>query len=202
MTPKNSREAFGLTILTSQHKDIRRLRKAQGVAELHGNKFWKSTYVLMDYLKETPLERDSRVLELGCGWGLAGIFCAKAFGAEVVSLDADENVFPFVELHAQLNEVSINTYCARFEHITEADLAGFDVIIGADICFWDEMTEPLKQLLTRAINAGVTRIILTDPGRPTFRALAEHFADQYPESMYTDWDVPEPHNVWGLVLDL
>lgn len=199
---KHQREAFGLTILTSQHKDIRRLRKQQGVASLHGNKFWKSSFVLMDYLQECPLDKGARVLELGCGWGLAGVYCAKHFGAEVVSLDADEGVFPFVELHAALNGVSTQTYCGKFEDLDHDQLGGFDAIIGADICFWDEMTGVLSDLLVRAIDADVERIILTDPGRQPFRNLAEAFADEMEQAVYTDWDVPEPHNVWGLVLEL
>lgn len=199
---KYEREAFGLTILASQHKDIRRLRKQQGIASLHGNKFWKSSFVMMDYLRECPLESGARVLELGCGWGLAGIYCAKQFDADVISLDADDSVFPFVELHAALNGVSAQTYCAKFEELTHEQLAGFDVIIGADICFWDEMTGALSDLLVRAIEAEVDRIILTDPGRQPFRNLAEAFSEQLEQVVYTDWDVPEPHNVWGLVLEL
>ena len=202
MSQPNSQDAFGLHILTSQHKDIRRLRKAQGVAQLHGNKLWKSSFVLMDYLQEFPIASGSRILELGCGWGLSGIFCAKHFDAEVVALDADEGVFPFLELHAEINKVQLNTYCDRFENITEEDLSGFDVIIGADICFWDELQQPIEQLIKRAIAADVSRILLSDPGRPPFRAMAEKMAALVPDSTYTDWDVPEPHNVWGLILDL
>lgn len=202
MTTQHTREAFGIQYLTSSHKDIRRLRKAQGVAELHGNKVWKSALVLMDYLRECPLAPGSRVLELGCGWGLSGIFCAKIFDAEVVSLDADESVFPFVELHAALNGVTAHTYCARFEDLTVEALSGFDAIIGADICFWDEMVGPLEHVLDCALAAEVGRIVLTDPGRPTFRALANAMEESYEDVVYTDWDVPEPHNLWGLVLDI
>jgi len=202
MPTSNSSEAFGLHILSSQHKDIRRLRKAQGIAELHGNKLWKSSYVLMDYLHEFPLQEHSRVLELGCGWGLGSIFCAKHFGADAVALDADESVFPFLELHADINKVSVNTYCGRFEDISEEDLSGFDAVIGADICFWDELQQPLTQLIERALAAEVGRIILADPGRPPFRAMAEQLNELVPDSTYSDWDVPEPHNAWGLILDL
>lgn len=194
--------AFGITRLTSQHKSIRQLRRQQGTAELHGNKIWKSSYVLMDYLSECPIEPGSRVLELGCGWGLSGIFCAKHFDADVVSLDADESVFPFLELHAEVNGIEAQTYCQRFEKVTKADLSHFDVIIGADICFWDEMSIPLTQLIKRALAADVGRIIITDPGRQPFRDMAEEFSNRDANVIYTDWSVPEPHNIWGLVLDI
>lgn len=210
-TPTNNtssnteRQAFGLTILKNTHRDIRRLKRETGHAALHGNKFWKSTYVLMDYLQECleeySHEQPLRILEIGCGWGLGGIFCAKRFNADVTSLDADASVFPFLQHHAQLNNVEITTWQQRFEKITKQELAQYDLIIGADICFWDELTPIVRNLVKRALQAGVPRVILTDPGRPTFREVGEYFADRY-EAVYSDWDVPSPYNVWGLVLDI
>ena len=197
----DSREAFGLQILKNSHPDIRRLKRETGDASLHGNKFWKSTYVLMDYLSECPPDPGSRILELGCGGGLGGIFCAKEFDAQVIALDAADSVFPFLEHHAALNGVEVDTVQMRFEDITVEHLEQFDLIIGADICFWDSLVTPVRELIGRAMEAGVERVLLTDPGRPTFRAVAEHYAEQL-DAVYSDWDVPEPHNVWGLVLDV
>ncbi|NHN38541.1 class I SAM-dependent methyltransferase [Pseudomaricurvus alcaniphilus] len=201
MTTNHIIDAFGLQILKPSHPHIRRLKRQYPNAELHGNKFWKATYVLLDYLLEYPLQPGSRVLELGCGWGLGGIFCAREFDAEVIGLDADESVLPFLECHAEHNGVDIDTIQMRFEDIEAADLQQFDAIIGADICFWDQLTPVVSELLQKAQAAQVPRIVLTDPGRPSFRALAEQFADQ-PGCVYSDWAVPEPYNVWGLVLDL
>ncbi|NIB39330.1 methyltransferase domain-containing protein [Pseudomaricurvus alkylphenolicus] len=201
MSTVHSRQAFGLEILKNSHPDIRRLKKESGEASLHGNKFWKSTFVLMDYLNECPPDPGSRILELGCGWGLGGIYCARQFGAEVIALDADDSVFPYLEHHARINGVNVDTIQMRFEEVTTEDLTQFDMIIGADICFWDSMVDPLRELLERAMEAGVERALLTDPGRPTFRQVGEEFQQNY-DAVYTDWDVPEPHNAWGLVLDL
>jgi cyclopropane fatty-acyl-phospholipid synthase-like methyltransferase len=47
------------------------------------------------------------VLELGCGWGLVGIACAKTFQAQVTGLDADAAVFPYLQLHAARNGVRL-----------------------------------------------------------------------------------------------
>ncbi len=201
MTDKHTREAFGLQILKNSHPDMRHLKRKVGEASLHGTKFWKSTYVLMDYLRECPPEPGSRILEIGCGWGLGGIFCAKEFGAEVVSLDADERVFPFLEYHAALNGVSTDTIQMRFEDISVDDLSQFDMIIGADICFWDSLVKPIRQLIGRAMDAGVERALITDPGRPTYRKVAQYYQKKM-DAVFSDWDVPEPHNAWGLVLDV
>lgn len=200
-SPTHSREAFGLQILKNSHPDIRRLKREGGDASLHGNKFWKSTFLLMDYLSECPPDKGCRILELGCGWGLGGIFCAKEFDAHVIALDADDSVFPYLEHHAALNGVEIDTIQMRFEEVTVEHLTQFDMIIGADICFWDSLVGPIQDLIDRAMEAGVERVLLTDPGRPTFRSVADHFHKTL-DAVYSDWDVPEPHNAWGLVLDV
>jgi predicted nicotinamide N-methyase len=205
----NQNNAFGLTILKNSHKDVRRIKRQNSITSLHGNKFWKSTLVLIDYLQEClpdQLEKKLkneplRVLEIGCGWGLAGIFCAKKFNAQVTSLDADSAVFPFLLHHAQLNGVEITTFEKYFENITTQELSQYDLIIGADICFWDELVPIIADLFERALLAGVSKIVVTDPGRPTFREVGEYFYENY-NATYSDWDVPSPHNVWGLILDI
>ncbi len=44
---------------------------------------------------------------------------------------------------------------------------------GADICFWDELTPVLFNLIRRALDQDVKRIIIADPGRSPFYDLAE-----------------------------
>ena len=173
------RRAYGLKILNSHHKDIRRLKREGHVAEIHGNKFWNSSFLIMDYLKKHPLDKNVRVLEIGCGWGLLGIFCAKQFGARVTGIDADANVLPYLQLHADLNEVEIAAKRMTFQQLSVEKLKGFDVILGADICFWDEMTGLLFNLTRRALKAGVKQVIIADPCRPPFTALAERSREAY-----------------------
>lgn len=196
---KFQREAFGLTIFKNGHPEIRRLRKETGMPSIHGNKFWKSTYLLMDYLKEYPPKKRARVLEIGCGWGLGGIFCAKEFNAKVTSLDADSAVFPYLEAHAKENGVKVTTWKCRYEKVRKEDLKNFDLVIGADICFWDQMVKPLYNLTKRAHDCGV-RLVMTDPGRPTFQELAEK-AETKLGSFYDNWCTPAPYNASGIILD-
>lgn len=193
------RQAFGLTILKNNHPDIRRLRKETGMPSIHGNKFWKSTLLMMDYLTEAPPKKRAHILEIGCGWGLAGIFSAKTFAAHVTSLDADDTVFPYLAHHAEINGVQVETWKCRYEKIRKQDLAEFDLVIGADICFWDSMVDPLYNLLRRAHSVG-TRVVLTDPGRPTFRELSDRAVAKL-DAFYDNWMTPYPNDATGLVLD-
>ena len=176
---KNIREAYGVKILTSQHKDIRRVKREQQAPSIHGNKFWGSSYLLMDYLLENPPPAGVRVLELGCGWGLAGIHCARQYGAQVTAVDADDAVFPYLQLHCQHNDVSVTTKQQYFEKITTRQLAQYDLIIAADICFWDELANTVFNLINRACKAGVSKIIVADPERPPFYSMAERCMDKF-----------------------
>ena len=49
----------------------------------------------------------SKILEIGCGWGVTAIYCTKQFDAEVTGVDADPDVVPYLQTHAGLNEVHI-----------------------------------------------------------------------------------------------
>ncbi|MCW8127333.1 class I SAM-dependent methyltransferase [Microbulbifer halophilus] len=200
MAPTNlSRRLFGLTVRKNAHPDMRRLRREAGEPSLHGNKFWKSSCLMMDYLKKNPLEKGARVLDIGCGWGLGGIFCAKHFGAAVTSLDADSSVFPFVHYHAELNGVSVDTWRCRYEKVSKSDLAGFDAVIGTDICFWDKLENPLYNLTRRALQSGVQRVVLADPGRPPFRSLAERAEDKL-GAAYQEREIRRPMIASGCLM--
>ena len=98
-------QAYGIYLLTSQHRLIRRLKRAYEPSA-YGNKTWRASFLLMDYLLHNPPRRGARGMELGCGWGTGAVFCARRFKAKMTCLDLDKNVFPFLEVIAALNDVS------------------------------------------------------------------------------------------------
>jgi predicted nicotinamide N-methyase len=169
--PPQERHLFGLTLLSPSHPEVRRLQQATAPPALHGHKVWPTSFVLLDYLHQRGVAPRTRVLELGCGWGLVGIACAKTFQAQVTGLDADPAVFPYLQLHAQYNGVHLATRHGTFADLTPQDLAAFDLIVGADICFWEELVDPIYQLIRDSIAAGVAEILVADPGRPPFDEL-------------------------------
>ena len=167
-----TRQAYGITVLKAADPRVRQLKKDYAPF-IHGNKFWNSSWCVMDFLSLQGLPSEPRVLEIGCGWGLAGMYCAKKYGAKVTGMDADSAVFPYLKLHAEVNEVEVKTWRCKFEKVKKKDLRGTQLIIGADICFWDEMVAPVYKLMKKAIEVGVGQIIVADPGRPPFHALRE-----------------------------
>lgn len=173
MSRSQVRRFNGMRILKERHPLIRSLDLEGFSPSLYGTRVWQSTFWLMDYLADHPIAPDDRVLEIGCGWGLLGIYCAKAFNARVLLTDADDQVFPYAMAHAQLNGVSVHTEQVRFDGISDSRLAACNVLLGADICFWPELGSQLRRVIERAAALGVGRIMLADPGRSTFMRMAE-----------------------------
>ena len=190
--------SYGIRILLSRHPDIRRLKRVH-MSSFHGNKFWTSGWLLMDFFRRQGLPAGTRVLDVGCGWGLAGIYCAKKHNAVVTGVDLDPEVFPYLRLHADINKVEIATMKKAFGGLTATHLKNFDVLIGADICFWDKQVNSLKRLINRALRAGSQMILIADPGRPTFDALAAYFVEKADAEILT-WTIQRPRRIQGKIL--
>jgi predicted nicotinamide N-methyase len=155
----------------------------------------------MSYLQRRGLRRGVRVMEVGCGWGLASIFCSQRFEADVTAVDVDGGVFPFLRLHANLNRAHVKGLCRGFAGLTKTDLGKIDVLIGSDICFWPELREELRKLILRALGAGVRRILISDPGRGPFEELAEYFV-HHRYGTVSDWSTDSPRPFQGRVLEI
>lgn len=163
----------GLVLLKNSHPEIRRLKRAEHEPSIHGNKIWNSSFLVMDYLQRHRPPKGAAFMDLGCGWGQLGIYARKRLEQKVQAVDADPEVFPYLELLAEINKTPIKTRVARFEKLKTAELKGYHTIAGADICFWDELTPVLYNLIRRSLKAGVKRMIIADPGRSPFYELVE-----------------------------
>jgi predicted nicotinamide N-methyase len=178
-------EHLGIKALRASHPDVRRLKRQHTGHSAHGNKVWRSSFVLMDYLTTYPPAPSAKILDIGCGWGLTGIFLAKQYQAQVTGIDIDQGVAPFLTLQAQLNDCHMDFQARGFESLSASELCVFNSIIGTDICFWDELTEPLYQLIDLAVRAGVERIIIADPGRPPFWNLVDLCVQRFSAEVIT-----------------
>ncbi len=197
--PRTENRFRGVIMPTASHPAIRRVKR-QGVhPSIHGNKLWKSSCLLMDYLNKNRPEHAARVIDVGCGWGVSGIWCAKTLGSQVTSVDADPDVFPFLEATAELNRVSLTQKVSRFEKLTTRQLAEFDMLIAADICFWDELVNPVYNMVNRAVKAGVKHILIADPERSTFFEMAERCVTRHCADI-VDWNTRSPIQASGAIM--
>lgn len=197
--PRTQRRFRGVIMPTGSHPAIRRVKRNGAFPSIHGDKLWGSSYLLIDYLNRNPPEHSRTVIDVGCGWGATGIWCAKTLGSEVTSVDADPDVFPFLEASAEINGVSTTSLVSRFEQLTTRQLSKFDLLVAGDICFWDELVNPVYNMVNRAIKAGVKQILIADPGRPTFLEMAERSVDRHCGEIL-DCDIRSPVKTDGVML--
>lgn len=197
---ENDYTDYGVNVLRSRHRLIRELKRHYKPA-IHGFRVWPSSWLLIDYFRRTKIKKGTRLLDIGCGWGLAGIYCAKNHGSIVTCVDSDASVFPYVNLHADINDVVVDTMESDFEKLSGSQMKGSQILIGADICFWREMVESLKKLILRAFESGVRKVVISDPGRPPFEELGEYFVKSGMGQLM-DRDILHPQVFQGRILKI
>jgi len=197
---KNEILEYGVRAFRPRHHKIRELKRTHA-ASCHGFRLWPSSWLLMDFLKRQGMPMGAHVMELGCGWGLAGIFCAKNRGADVTSVDIDSEVFPYLLMHTQLNHVEVSTMHLGFDDLISKHLKRIDVMIGADICLLDSLADSLEGLICRCLGEGVQLVAIADPGRTSFEKLGRHFVREMSGEVRSR-SVARPYPIEGRILTI
>lgn len=52
-------------------------------------------------------------------------------------------------------------------------------ILAADICFWDELVDPVVAMISMAIESGTKQIIIADPQRAPFLSVCERVLEDF-----------------------
>lgn len=122
---------------------------------------WPSSRALAAWLWRRDL-RGLRVLELGCGVGLAGIAAALR-GARVVQTDYAAGALALARANALRNGCpDVSHRLADWRDFPP--LGCFDLILGADILYEPRLHAHLRDVLDRHLAPG-GRVVLADPGR-------------------------------------
>ena len=192
--------AYGIYLLSTKHRLIKALKKRYQPS-IHGHKTWGSSFLLMDYLSHNGIQRGAKAAEIGSGWGGLSVFCAREFNAKMRAIDLDPHVFPFVDVLADLNNVNVKTQMADFTKLKGKELGGYSYLLGGDICFWDSLVDPLCRMVNRAMKSGVKRVVIADPGRPTFYEFCDRMVAKH-DAKLVEWYAIEPERFEGEVIDI
>ena len=174
------KEIHDFKYCTGHHPTLRAHYKSGKRPTEFGNKVWATSLVLLDYLQKKPFELNGlRVLEIGCGWGLLGVYLSKFYSCKVTCTDLDEFVLPIAKYHAELNNTSVEVKKASFNELSLNFLNKFDLILGAEVCYSEEVSKDITALIKRSHRAKVKRFLIADPGRPDFFECYDSCCDDW-----------------------
>lgn len=115
--------------------------------DLTGQLVWPGAVLMNTYLSEHPeTVKGCSLIELGSGIGITGILCSR-FCKEVVLTDHNDEVLEIIKKNIEMQSCSGNADAVltaeklewgnhdHLSNIIEKHPVGFDLILGADICF-------------------------------------------------------------------
>jgi len=151
--------------------DNRQFSDPEGVAEGLGissamwplfGLLWPAGCVLAERMSHIEF-RGRRVLEVGCGLGLASLVAA-ACGADVTASDVHPLAGAFLRENAALNHLAPIRFHRGDWKIADGALGQFDLIVGSDLLYERTMPGALAGFIARHA-AGTAEVIVVDPGR-------------------------------------
>ena len=124
---------------------------------------WESAIGLARYVSELGATFSGQhILEIGCGFGLAGIVACQA-GAKVVFTDFEHDALQFALHNSQLNGIE-NGVFVQMDWNTPCFNSKFDVILASDVIYEEENWEPITSLLQNLLAShGIA--IFSEPNR-------------------------------------
>jgi len=126
-------------------------------------KFWEASFVLTDYLLNQKLDPASKVLEIGAGMGVTGLFLG-AFDYPVTLTDYDDDVLELLQENVSRNH--LETVSVRKLDWLHPDLdTRHDVICGSEVVYNEMFFDPLLDLF---------QICLRPAGRIVLAHNAQH----------------------------
>lgn len=131
---------------------------------------WESANVVGEFALSMNLDwKNTRVLDLGCGMGNAGMILA-ASGARVTLVDIDRDALLFAELNSWpwRNSCSIR----RVNWSVDRLIDHFDLILGSDVLYERDQWEGFETFIKLHLNENGI-VLIGEPGR----TQAELFPD-------------------------
>jgi 2-polyprenyl-3-methyl-5-hydroxy-6-metoxy-1,4-benzoquinol methylase len=148
-----------------------------GILDLpYWGKIWDASYVLAHFLGKQPVVPGQRILEIGAGIGVVGIYAALC-GHNVTITDNNEDALLFAKASALLSGCPQ----VQVEMIDWADpglLYPYDMIVGSEVVYDRQSYPLLVQFLRKALAPNGTIFISknTELKTPTFfTELTKHF---------------------------
>lgn len=123
---------------------------------------WPASRLLAQAMHRFELAGE-RILELGCGIGLASLVLQRR-GANVVASDVHPLTEPFLAYNCALNSLPAVHYRQLRWDVPLPTLGLFDVIIASDVLYEQGHAELIDGVVARHASEAA-QVLVTDPGR-------------------------------------
>ena len=169
-----------LTLIEDPDWFLERLSRedAQGKLYLpYWTYLWESSIGLANQIEKIGTRlKDVHILEIGCGFGLAGIVACQ-MGARVVFTDAEQEALRFAHHNAEQNDVSQRADFVQMDWNTPCFNRKFPYILAADVIYEEPHWIPIVALLQAYLTPnGVA--LFSEPNRSNapgfFKLLTEN----------------------------
>jgi len=163
---------------TQQFSDPDAQAEAAGISSAQWSLFgnvWPAGRLLAEAMALHDIA-GKRILEIGCGLGLASLVLRRR-GADIVASDRHPLTEVFLAYNAALNELPAVPYRRLDWDQPNLELGRFDVIIGSDVLYEHQHPALLAELLARHATASA-EVLIADPGRGNSAALTRALATQ------------------------
>lgn len=164
-------EVSGLDLHVRSLRDNQQFADADGEAAAigissamwpHFGQIWASGRALAQLMSDYPVA-DRRVLEVGCGLGLASLVLNHR-GADITATDRHPEAGRFLAANVRLNEGDAIPFERTSWVDTDDTLGTFELIIGSDLLYEDDHPMQLAGFIDRHA-AEACEVLLLDPGR-------------------------------------
>lgn len=163
---------------TQQFSDPDRSAERLGISPAQWSLFghvWPCGRLLADTMADYAID-GRRVLEIGCGLGLASLVLHRR-GADVTASDCHPLAEVFLAYNAALNALTAVRYRMLPWALEHQALGRFDLIIGSDVLYERGQAELLAAFLARHAKPAC-EVLIADPGRGNGGAFSRALAAQ------------------------
>ncbi len=142
---------------------------------------WPAARLLADLMQTWDLA-SHRVLEVGCGLGLASLVIHRRAG-EITASDCHPLVETFIEANLALNGLPAMRYATGNWERSNPKLGKFDLIVGSDVLYQRDHPAQLADFL-QSHAAEESEVLIVDPNRGNRAAFNRGMADHGFELRY------------------
>ena len=136
---------------------------------------WPSGIILAELVAKMPIETSQKILEVGCGLGLASLVC-HARGLNMTASDYNPFAEQLLIENARLNHLSPVPF-QKLSWQDEFTTEKYDLIIGSDVMYEPGCAAELCHFLNQSLQSDGAAIFI-DPGRAHVRKFETTLAAQ------------------------